>query len=62
MKHADQNGTATFDPEALQNHLNAACASLTKIGEAMNEASRGLSEVFAEIDRIVKEADANARR
>ena len=55
-------GNVTMDAETLQESINTIFGSLTKVGEAMNEATRGLSDVFAAIDEIVKEADANARR
>ena len=59
----DENpfGTVTIDAETLQEHINAVCESLTRISEAMNQASRGLADAFAELNKIIEEAEANGR-
>ena len=60
----DENpfGTVTIDAETLQNSINSIFGSLTKIGEAMNEASRVMTDVFAELNKIIEEVEENGRR
>ena len=62
MEDARSHGDVTAEHEALMEGVNAIFGSLAKVGEAMNEASRVLSEAFAACDKIVKEAEANGRR
>ena len=59
----DENpfGTVTIDAETLQERINAVCESLTRISEAMNQASRGIYDAFAEIGKIIEEVEANGR-